>query len=181
MSVKPCHLIPAACELFVQPGKKENITAPHHWPFCEGNLPVTGGSTHKGSVVRKASPCYDVTMYHPHAGVATGFFVLADDQTNEGWGVKSNYSAFSTQRVKLFVSHQHNNENDFFHLCTFKQPFLIFLFWSYHHMRNPKYNQQYNKVRIKWGIFSESRGFEFPGTDHWSAYDLECTFTENIK
>ena len=41
---------------------KENIKAPHCWPFCKGNHRRPMDSLHKGSVMWNGFPCHDVTM-----------------------------------------------------------------------------------------------------------------------
>ena len=52
--------------LFIQQvNSNENLKASHHWPFVRGIHQPLVDSPHKGSVMLKTFPCYDIIMICP--------------------------------------------------------------------------------------------------------------------
>ena len=141
---------------FVQAYIIENVKVPRYWTFVRGihrwwvDSPYKGPAMHTMShdfrrvlsliIIVKSEVwpiCHCLGLGHETIVCAVclstfllGTVLLADDHTNEGWGGKSNYSAFSTQRVKFFMSHQHNNENDFFFTFALLNNHLITTIWE---------------------------------------------------
>ena len=63
MSIKASHFSGHSNVLFAASNIKENIKARHYWPFVRGIHQWPVDSPHKGPVMLKAFPCYDVIIF----------------------------------------------------------------------------------------------------------------------
>ena len=57
----------------VQANNKENIKAPHYWPFVKGIYQSLANSTHKGPAMWKTFPCCDSIMNGRHISLFQEF------------------------------------------------------------------------------------------------------------
>ena len=64
IAFQQCHRQLDFFQQFLHASITENIKAPHHWPLCEGNPPVTGGFPSQRASNEGSIPCHDniITM-----------------------------------------------------------------------------------------------------------------------